>query len=55
MREEGRMKIAIVGAGAMGSMTGGLLREAGNEVFLCTLNQSHVKQIRKSGLVIEGI
>jgi len=55
MRERGRMKIAIVGAGAMGSMTGGLLREAGNEVFLCTLNQPHVEQIRKSGLVIEGI
>jgi 2-dehydropantoate 2-reductase len=55
MRERGRMKIAIVGAGAMGSMTGGLLREAGNEVFLCTLNQPHVEQIRKRGLVIEGI
>jgi 2-dehydropantoate 2-reductase len=44
MRGRVTMKIAIVGAGAVGSMTGGLLREAGDEVFLYTLNQAHVEQ-----------
>jgi ketopantoate reductase len=28
------MKIAVVGAGAMGSLFGGLLAEAGNKVWL---------------------
>ena len=31
------MKIAVVGAGAMGSLFGGLLAEAGHEVWLCDI------------------
>jgi 2-dehydropantoate 2-reductase len=49
------MKIAVVGAGAMGSLTGGLLREAGADVHLHSVNREHIEKIRLNGLVIEGI
>ena len=49
------MKIAIVGAGAMGSMTGGLLKEAGVGVCLYNTNKQHVTRISKDGLILEGI
>ena len=42
------MKVAIVGAGAMGSLFGGLLAEAGHEVWLCDIRQdpmAHVFQV----------
>lgn len=49
------MKIAIVGAGAMGSLFGGLLAESGNEVYLLDIWKEHVKAINKNGLWIEGL
>jgi 2-dehydropantoate 2-reductase len=49
------MKIAIVGAGAMGSMMGGLLRESGADVHLYSVNFEHVQRMRLNGLVIEGL
>jgi 2-dehydropantoate 2-reductase len=49
------MKIAIMGAGAMGSMTGGLLKEAGEDVCLYSTNIQHIARIRKDGLILEGI
>jgi len=49
------MKIVIVGAGAMGSMTGGLLKEAGEEVHLYSVNKQHIEMIKHKGLAIEGI
>lgn len=49
------MKIAIVGAGAMGSMTGGLMKEAGEDVRLYSTNKAHIARIRKDGLILEGI
>ncbi|MBU0544565.1 MAG: 2-dehydropantoate 2-reductase [Proteobacteria bacterium] len=49
------MKIAVVGSGAMGSLTGGLLREAGADVHLYSVNREHIKNIKLNGLVIEGI
>lgn len=49
------MKIAIIGAGAMGSLFGGLLQEAGNEVHLVDVWKEHVDTINKNGLRIEGI
>ncbi len=49
------MKIAVVGSGAMGSLTGGLLREAGADVHLFSLNREHIEKIKLNGLVIEGI
>ncbi|WP_332370284.1 2-dehydropantoate 2-reductase N-terminal domain-containing protein, partial [Burkholderia oklahomensis] len=36
------MKIAIVGAGAMGSLFGGLLAEDGHDVTLVDVNAAHV-------------
>lgn len=47
------MKIAVVGAGAMGSLFGGLLAEAGNEVWLYDLWAEHVAAINQAGLDIE--
>ncbi|MGE4413644.1 MAG: ketopantoate reductase family protein [Candidatus Caldatribacteriota bacterium] len=49
------MKITIVGAGAMGSLFGGLLAESGNEVLLIDIWQEHVDAINNKGLWIEGL
>ncbi|HOE57306.1 MAG TPA: 2-dehydropantoate 2-reductase [Bacillota bacterium] len=48
------MKIVIVGAGAMGSVYGGLLAEAGNEVYFLDVYKEHVDEINRNGLWIEG-
>ena len=45
------MKIAVVGAGAMGSLYGGLLSK-NNEVFLVDIWKEHVNTINNSGLII---
>ena len=47
------MKVAIVGAGAMGSLFGALLAEAGNDVWLYDIWQEHVQTINQAGLHIE--
>jgi 2-dehydropantoate 2-reductase len=47
------MKIAVVGAGAMGSLFGAMLAEAGNEVWLYDVWIEHVQTINKDGLHIE--
>jgi 2-dehydropantoate 2-reductase len=47
------MKIAIVGAGAMGSLFGALLAEAGAEVWLHDIWREHVEAINQNGLKIE--
>ena len=47
------MKIAVVGAGAMGSLFGALLAEAGNEVWLYDVWLEHVQTINQAGLRIE--
>ena len=47
------MKIAVVGAGAMGSLFGAMLAEAGNEVWLYDVWAEHVQIINKDGLSIE--
>ena len=48
------MKIAIVGAGAMGSVYAGLLAAAGHEVWAVDRRQEHVEAIREHGLRVEG-
>ena len=48
------MKIAVVGAGAMGSVYAGLLASAGNEVWAIDTWQEHVDAIRARGLRVEG-
>jgi 2-dehydropantoate 2-reductase len=47
------MNIAILGAGAMGSLFGGLLAEAGASVTLLDVNQQHLDAIRRDGLRLE--
>jgi len=48
------MKIAIIGAGAMGSIYAGLLSDAGNEVWAIDIWQEHLDAIREKGLRVEG-
>jgi 2-dehydropantoate 2-reductase len=48
------MKIAVVGAGAMGSVYAGILGDAGNEVWAVDVWAEHVDAIRAHGLVVEG-
>jgi len=47
------MKIAVVGAGAMGSLFGAMLAEAGNDVRLLDVWPDHVRAINQNGLRIE--
>jgi 2-dehydropantoate 2-reductase len=49
------MKIGIVGAGAMGSLFGGRLSQAGDEVILYDIYRDHVEAIRSRGLIIEDL
>lgn len=48
------MKIAIIGAGAMGSLFGSMLSMV-SEVSLIDINHDHVKSVRKNGLTVENI
>lgn len=47
------MKIAILGAGAMGSLFGGLLAESGHGVTLIDVNDAHLDAIRRDGLRLD--
>ena len=47
------MKIAVVGAGAMGSLFGALLAEAGNEVYLYDVWVEHVQAVNRKGVSVE--
>jgi len=47
------MKVAVVGAGAMGSLFGAMLAESGNEVWLYDVWIDHVQAINQNGLNIE--
>ena len=48
------MKIAIVGAGAMGSLFGARLREAGEDVVLVDVSQAHIEAVNRDGLRLEA-
>ncbi len=47
------MKVAVVGAGAMGSLFGALLAEAGNDVYLYDVWAEHVQAVNDNGLSVE--
>jgi 2-dehydropantoate 2-reductase len=49
------MKIGIVGAGAMGSLFGGRLSQADQEVVLYDIYREHVEAMRRDGLIIEDL
>jgi len=48
------MKIGIVGAGAMGSVYGGLFAAAGHDVWLVDTWREHIEAIRSNGLHLSG-
>ena len=48
-------RVAIVGAGAMGSVYAGLMARAGHEVHAVTLWDDHVEAINRDGLRVEGV
>ena len=50
-----RMKLTIVGAGAIGGVTGAYLIQAGHDVTFVDLVEEHVSTINERGLTIEGI
>ncbi len=47
-------RVAIVGAGAMGSVYAGLMASAGHEVFAVTLWEEHAEAMTLHGLRVEG-
>lgn len=49
------MKIVIMGSGAIGSLYGGMLSLAGEEVTLLVGRKPHVEAINKRGLRIKGV
>lgn len=49
------MRIAIVGAGALGSVIGSLLHEAGLEPVLIERDPDEVRLVREQGLWLEGV
>ena len=49
------MKIGIIGAGAMGSLYGGKLAQAGVEVLLYDISRTHVEALNAAGLAIEEL
>lgn len=44
------MRVLVVGAGAMGSMFGGLLEQSGNHVTLLDPNKDHIDAVKAKGL-----
>ena len=48
------MKIAIYGAGSLGTILGAYLSKAGLEVDLITRNQEHVKAVNQNGAHVTG-
>ena len=46
------MKIAVIGAGAMGSIFGGFLRKAGEEVWLIDQREELIETINEKGLTL---
>jgi 2-dehydropantoate 2-reductase len=51
--KESIMKTAIMGAGAMGSLFGGLLTLSGEDVWLVDIRKENVEAMRLNGLTIE--
>ena len=47
------MKIAILGAGAMGSMVGAFLKKGGGEVYFVDPYEAHMKAVNEDGLTMD--
>lgn len=48
------MKIAVIGAGALGTLLGGLLAQDGNDVWLVHHRDEYVRAVNRAGVRIEG-
>lgn len=48
------MRIAVIGAGALGTLLGGLLARDGNDVWLVHHREEYVREVERSGVRIEG-
>jgi len=48
------LKVAVLGAGAMGCLFGGLLAEKGLDVILIDVWKEHVDAINNNGLKMDG-
>src|SRR6266567_7451534 len=48
------MRIGIIGAGAIGSVVGGMLTKAGHDVTLIDQWPAHIETMRKNGLRLSG-
>src|SRR5262249_57874701 len=53
-RDSMAMRIGIIGAGAIGSVVGGMLTRAGHDVTLIDQWPAHVETMRKNGLRLSG-
>jgi 2-dehydropantoate 2-reductase len=49
------LRIAVMGSGAMGSLFGGMLAEAGEEVTLVDVWEEHVRAINEMGLRVRSV
>lgn len=49
-KKERSLKICVLGAGALGCAIGGVLTEAGNEVWLVNRGKAHVEAMKQRGL-----
>ncbi len=47
------MRITVLGAGAMGSLFGGLLAEKGHEVELLDVSAAHIARVQREGLTLD--
>jgi 2-dehydropantoate 2-reductase len=54
LQREAALKICVLGAGALGCAIGGVLTEAGHEVWLINRNTAQVEAMSKRGLVLRS-
>jgi 2-dehydropantoate 2-reductase len=52
--DQSKMKTAILGAGAMGSVVGGALARVGNDVVLVDVSKEIIENIKSVGLVVQN-
>ncbi|MEA5409472.1 2-dehydropantoate 2-reductase N-terminal domain-containing protein [Haloarculaceae archaeon H-GB2-1] len=48
------MKVAVIGPGSLGTLYGGLLADAGHEVWLCHYRDAYVEAVERDGVRIES-
>jgi len=54
-RTNQELKIAVVGAGAIGGICAGLIKKAGYDVTVVVRREEHARHIREEGIHIKGV